>query len=343
MHSFLHFSQTTSLTRFLMYCWYPIRVGVFILAFFIVWGLLLAIFKCLGQRKIGMFSGSPMRAIEGSKKPMIVRIVFVISAIMVVTFAALLVTEGLTQLKSGVVTVYDSSVEVGRILGVIDDFANALEGVGDNVAPIRDELVNRVSDDNFCAGVDLNAVTGIDFDSLTANVVEYLNEIEDYTGFSDDIQEATADLRRAAQSVEETSENITPRDWQSLMFIVPFSVFAVVFVVGVALAWCGRSITWYTCILSWFVLPLFILLVVVCFIVSGGIAIAASINAGRRPFIVFRTISCDSFAYRAFLVYQISVQVVKRIGQKDPLCKLWSFTATHKTILSTKSLTFTLM
>ncbi len=51
-----------------------------------------------------------MRVSHGSKKPMVIRIIFVLSVGVLVTFSGLLVTQGLTQLKSGIGTVYASSV-----------------------------------------------------------------------------------------------------------------------------------------------------------------------------------------------------------------------------------------
>lgn len=84
--------------------------GCFILAFFFVWIILLAVFKCLGPRKIGFLSGNPMKVSYGSKKPLIIRITFILAAITLVAFATTLVTQGLTQLRNGVGTLHASSV-----------------------------------------------------------------------------------------------------------------------------------------------------------------------------------------------------------------------------------------
>ena len=50
--------------------------------------------------------------------------------------------------------------------------------------------------------------------------------------------------------------------------------------VGVILAWLDKDIRAYQCFLSWFILPLFIIMIVVSYIACGAIAIAASANAG---------------------------------------------------------------
>lgn len=142
--------------------------------------------------------------------------------------------------------------------------------------------MTRLSNDTFCSNVDLNAQTGIDFDSIINDAVVFLDNLGDFnTEGVDNAESAFDTIEQTADNVEQTADNITPQSWQSLIFIVPFSVFAVLFLVGVALAWCEKSVAWYTCMLSWVVLPLFIILIVICFLCSGGIAIAASANAGK--------------------------------------------------------------
>lgn len=88
--------------------------GVFIIAFFLAWTILLAVFKCLGQKKVGFLSGKPFKVPYGSKKPKRVRTAFFVAAVVLVIFAFLLVFKGLTQVKTGVSNVYRSSV-VGSV------------------------------------------------------------------------------------------------------------------------------------------------------------------------------------------------------------------------------------
>jgi len=155
-----------------------------------------------------------------------------------------------------------------------------LENVGETAGPLRNELISRIGNESFCPGVDLEAQTGVDFDTIINDAVTFLDSLGNFSEV--DVSE-TRDVVEQAQStndnVQETSDNITPSDWQSLIFIVPFTVFSVLFCLGVALAWCGRAINWYTCFLKWVVMPLFIILIVICFLCAGAIAIGASANA----------------------------------------------------------------
>jgi len=266
-----------------------------------------------------------MRVSYGSKKPLIIRLVFIVSAFILVSFSALLVAKGLTQLKNGVIQLYDSSVvrtksmlvackglarcfvasfspspvsiltartqEANRILADIDEFATAVENIGQIAAPLRDELVSKLANDSFCPGVDLLSLTGVDFSSYIDESVAYLEQLGNFTAAQgNNTRNILETAQQTAETVETTSDNITPRDWQSLMFVVPFSIFAVLFLAGVALAWSDRAMPWYRSILTWFVLPIFIILIVICFLLSGGIAIAASMNAGK-------IIELDSLVY----------------------------------------------
>jgi hypothetical protein len=83
--------------------------GIFIYAWFIAWLIVLLVFKCLGQMRVGLLSGSPMKTV-GTKRPVMIRTTFIISVIIVVVFSGLLVSQGLTQLRTGMETIYNSSV-----------------------------------------------------------------------------------------------------------------------------------------------------------------------------------------------------------------------------------------
>ena len=248
-----------------------------------------------------------MRVSYGSKKPMIIRIVFVVSTIFVVVFSAPLVTKGLTQLSNGVGTVYDSSVvsrirmlllycrafeldafscsreqELIGILDNVEEFANSLDEVALEFQPLSQELLSQLANDSFCPGVDLDSVTGLNFSSIVNDAVTSLG-VDNFTlPQAEEARETLDTAQQTAVRVETTSENISIQDWQSLIFIVPFSIFAFLFLVGVVLVWFDRNVTWYICILSWVVLPLFIILVVICALCSGAIVIAASANAGKQ-------------------------------------------------------------
>lgn len=83
--------------------------AVFILVLFVVWGILLLIFKCLGQKRVGFLSGSAFASTKDSKKPIIIRSVFLLSTLLILIFSGLSVTRGLNNIYNTVDTLIDSS------------------------------------------------------------------------------------------------------------------------------------------------------------------------------------------------------------------------------------------
>lgn len=97
------------------YLWGLIFAGVFLFVMFILWSIMLLIFKCLGRRRVGpLLSGTAfVKANQNSSMccngPFMTRIIFVLSAIIFIIFSVLFVTEGLTNLKSTVTTFLDTA------------------------------------------------------------------------------------------------------------------------------------------------------------------------------------------------------------------------------------------
>lgn len=196
-----------------------VPLGAFIIAFFLAWTVLLAIFKCLGQAKIGFVSGKPFEVPAESKRPRRVRASFILSAVILIIFTVLLVTEGLTQIQTGVGSVYDSSVEwnvltteakflVSRLIEIVEIDAEA----------VREDLL-KTTIESICEGVDLETETGYDFEGLSQNMTTALEQLGDfYQEELTDVNEALTELEEMSLSAVDTSEAITLGSWQSLIF-----------------------------------------------------------------------------------------------------------------------------
>lgn len=266
------------------YIWGLLFAGIFILSFFLVWTILIPIFKCLGQRKVGFLSGSAFKVPYGSKRPMIIRTTFIIAAITLVIFTALLVSEGLTELETGINTLYSNARTANQIIDEVNSFINAVDNTARASVSLRDATISLLKND-FCPGGNLTAETGTDFDAIIENVTTFLNSLGDFSQAKiASAQEASQSASNTGDQIESTCNNIQLKDWQSLMFIVPCSVFFVVLISGVLLAWLDRSFKWLTSLITWLVLPLFIIWVIICWVCCGAVAIGASGNAGASFF-----------------------------------------------------------
>jgi hypothetical protein len=145
--------------------------------------------------------------------------------------------------------------------------------VGQLIQLLKENIVARLANDSFVP----------DFDSILNDTVTTLDSANNFTiPKENETLEALNAAQKTTNNMENTSDNITPTDWQSLIFVVHCSSFVFLYIVGVVLAWRKENVAWYTCILSWVVLPLFVVLIVNCFLCSGAIAIGASAKAGKE-------------------------------------------------------------
>jgi hypothetical protein len=87
--------------------------GVFVFAIYCAWTIILLLFKCLGQRRVGFLSGSAFLKPADPKavftRPFWSRLVFLNASILYITFAVLFVTQGITNLRTTVTTVLEST------------------------------------------------------------------------------------------------------------------------------------------------------------------------------------------------------------------------------------------
>eukprot|EP00978_Attheya_sp_CCMP212_P006057 scaffold13640_cov65-Attheya_sp.AAC.3 len=114
--------------------------AVFILVLFVLWGILLLIFKCLGQKRVGFLSGSAFASPKDSKKPIIIRSAFLISAFLILVFSGLSVTRGLNNLYNTVDTLIDSSREINKLMDDANVVSSSLASAGSTTRATRDLL-----------------------------------------------------------------------------------------------------------------------------------------------------------------------------------------------------------
>ena len=262
------------------YIWGLLFAGIFILCFFLNWTILISIFKCLGQRKVRFLSGSEFKVPYSSRWPMIIHTAFIITNITLVIFTALLVSKGLTKLESGINTIHSNSQMVNQIIDEVSSFVDAIDNTVREGISLWNATISLLKN-NFCPGADLTVETGTDFDAIIENITTFLNRLGNFLQVNiADAQEASCTASNTGDSIESTSYNIQLKIWQSIIFIIPFSVFSIIFISGVLLAWFDWSFKWLTSLITWLMLPLFIIWVIICWVCCGAMAIGASANAG---------------------------------------------------------------
>jgi len=256
--------------------------AVFILVLFVLWGILLLIFKCLGQKRVGFLSGSAFASPKDSKKPIIIRSVFLLSAFLILIFSGLSVTRGLNNIYNTVDTLIDSSREINKLMADADAVSATLESAGKNTRDTRDLLVTKL-ETGFCSGVsDLRNQTGIDFDATIAQILEHLKTLDDF--HEDDFSELQSGLETVGDGVDDVDQYANDRQkevsaWPKLLIIIPSVLFCTLFSLGAVLAWAKKDFKKYQCFLSYGVLPFFALFSILYFVLAALIVMLASTNA----------------------------------------------------------------
>lgn len=233
--------------------------------------------KCLGKNRVGFLSGAAFTT--DSPRPFYVRIAYVNAAILFIVFVILSVTNGITNLNSAVSTVGDSNTEVQSILSDARGIAISLKSIGQSSLEVRQELEGSLG--NFCpAEPNIEALTGIDFDALASEAIALLNQLGNF--IENDVDNFQTQLRRAQDTstfVGNTVDTIEANDWQSLVILIPYLSMAVFLLLGVALAWCNKTCSVYTCMLKWGITPLFVCATIAAFCISAFVCFGAVANA----------------------------------------------------------------
>lgn len=156
----------------------------------------------------------------------------------------------------------------------------SLQSLGQSSIEIRDALTDNLG--AFCPGEpDLAAQTGINFDDLASQAIEQINELGNF--LKRDVREMQGELDDAIDSsvyLGETVDTIEANDWESLIFLIPNVILGTCMLIGVTLAWFRQSGPFFTCSLSWIILPIFTLVTAFAFVCSGLLVYAAITNAG---------------------------------------------------------------
>jgi Ca2+/Na+ antiporter len=87
---------------------------------------------------------------EWRKRPIRVRIVFLIAGLLQITFAILLVTRGISSLQESTDTIEDSAEATRLLLDESISVSQSLLQIGDTAVILRDQIVFDLDEGNFC-------------------------------------------------------------------------------------------------------------------------------------------------------------------------------------------------
>jgi len=316
-----------------------IYAGVVCLAIFLFWSLVILVFKCMGPRRVGFLAGGPFirptDLTKEYKRPFIVRVIFLICGILVIVFSILFVTQGLTNIRSTVRTVQAGTSGLANITDTANSVFDSLLMTAESATGTRKTLRAFRNDPTFCLNNEtvleylLNS-TGENYSTWVTSAVAATAQLGDFLGNqTKDLQAVADSATTITDNANEQTQNIAIKDWQSLIILIPYIVFPTILLVGVVMAWFEKLNTRYRCLLTWFVLPIFVFQVFFAYLVSSLVMMGASGNAdfcsgGQQvsPTGTITNILATQGYSEQDLEYQIALFYIEQCISQNPLAYL---------------------
>jgi hypothetical protein len=253
-----------------------IFLAVFIMSAFLVWGFAILLLKCLGQHRVGVFSGFPFKN-EGWKT-IAGRCTLFLSAFSIIIFAFVMVTKGIMTLQGTTDTIALTTQDVIKIHDEFLRLALNLQDVSRQAIPLRNQLVSTLRQD-ICPlnpGSDREAAvrivgnhTLLDLKDLDNFMADHLQDINVAL---DQVQHATTQINTAVASVQFTGP-------QATLIMIPYFVLPAFLLVAVGMGvYDVYSELFYT-IMTWLIMPLVVLMTIFAFVASGWTVLSVQGNS----------------------------------------------------------------
>lgn len=254
-----------------------------------------------------------------------VRATFILSGAIIILFAILLVTQGLTNLQSTVTTFHQSSVDIGSLAAQAENIINTrLISIRGLASSTRNSLSQEINGSNFCP-----ADPNLNNNQVAHDIRAQANEAVSVLGKLDSILQAPVDnvynalrqVAKGAQQVQSGTENVDFIGWEALVILIPGTIVPCILVAAAILAQFDVEFPMFTCVINWFVMPLFIIMVIFYAAVASLMIAGAAINSdfclpGGRPEDSYPGTSPDTTVYRVLDAYGYTTpaQFVRQIA-----------------------------
>ncbi|KAL7530529.1 hypothetical protein ACHAXR_003541 [Thalassiosira sp. AJA248-18] len=251
-----------------------ISLFVFLLVFFIVWTIAIITFKVMGQTNAGFLSGHHFVVPDPfddekniHKRPLRVRVVFLVATALLMTFSFLFVAKGLTNISSATTTMKESLRVTEEIINNAELIARNLEKVGDKSIEIRDAAVAEL--DDICpANPNIADSVGMDIMGIASQARSDLTMLANF--IKDGVEtmyESLALVRGFTDGADDTVEQIEFWDWEMKLLSAGLFILPAFIAVGVGLAMLDIDAKPYQRALTYVFMPLFAVTIIVCYIV----------------------------------------------------------------------------
>ncbi|KAL9185990.1 hypothetical protein ACHAXT_005228 [Thalassiosira profunda] len=261
-----------------------IAIFATLLAIFVFWILAIVTFKIMGPGNAGFLSGhhfvvpDPVEDEKNLyKRPRRVRTVFLIATALLMTFTFVFVAQGLTNVSSASVTMSTSLETTDELLVNAELIAVNLEKVGENSIQIRDAAVAEL--DNLCpADQNIGDAIGMDIVGIAAQAQSDLTMLANF--IRDGLETLNENLelvRGFTDSANATIEVVDFWGWQMKLLAAGLFILPAFLAFGVGLVSMGMDSKRYQKCLTYFLMPLFTVVIICsCIVCCAMLPVSAS-------------------------------------------------------------------
>lgn len=225
---------------------------------------------------MGVFSGHPYQQEGGFAT--VGRVTFLISYALVFIFSILLVTKGVSQVQATSDTIDATNQDIIKIHNEFVGISTNLKDVADAATPVRDGLVKFLETD-ICP-LAPNSATEAQVRSLGASTLTAMIALDNFIANDlKNVDKALTEVDGATEDIDTLVQAAQLTGAQSAGIIIPFLIVPSFLAVALIMGWCDVYSEGYYFFITWFILPLFFLMIILAFLAAGFTVMTAEANA----------------------------------------------------------------
>ena len=250
-----------------------VALCVFLLVFFLMWTILILVFKIMGPGNAGFLSGHPFVIPDPVddekniyKRPFRVRLVFLVASVLLMIFAFLFVVLGVANVNNATTTMAKSIQTGEELMQYTNEIASELTEVGRKSMELRDSAVREMKD--FCPdNPNIAEVTGIDVIPIAEKAKSDLTMLATFISQGlETLKDSLIHVRTFLNNVDDGIESVDFWGWQMKVLAACLFVLPSFLIIGVGLVMLDVDIKPYQKALTYGIMPLFTLTVIATYV-----------------------------------------------------------------------------
>mmetsp|Transcript_15508 Transcript_15508/g.23071 ORF Transcript_15508/g.23071 Transcript_15508/m.23071 type:complete len:597 (+) Transcript_15508:245-2035(+) len=250
-----------------------VALCIFLLIFFLMWSSLLVVFKIMGPGNAGFLSGHPFLIPDPvddekniHKRPLRVRIVFLVASVLLMIFAFLFVVLGVSNVNNATTTM-GKSIQTGEELMLYTkEIASVLAEVGSKSMELRDSAVEEIK--NFCPdNPNIAEMTGIDIMPIAEKAKSDLTMLATFISQGiETLKESVTMVGAFLDDVDNGIESVDFWGWQMKILAACLFILPSFLIIGVGLVMLDLDAKPYQKALTYGIMPLFTITVIATYV-----------------------------------------------------------------------------